>query len=162
MKVVKTSDWITIQSGLIDDILEEDNLLPTWAQPHEESFQKLMLMQDELVDRLPDEDVERAMFGVSSMKENLDLSIYDINWNSERQGSYEEVQAEVDENPDYYDTRDVIIVDFMPDGSLELNDGHHRVVKAQEYDGVYDLPAEIQFGKGRAKEFLKRIKAPQQ
>jgi hypothetical protein len=123
--------------------------LPSWARPNRDELKRLLSGPT-------DKEIEHAIFGVSSMSGTLWLDVEDIIWDSTRQGTYEEVLAEVEKNPDDYDLRDPLIVDLQEDGRLILNDGHHRFAKGIE-EGVNQLRAEIQIAKGQARKYLLAI-----
>jgi hypothetical protein len=120
--------------------------LPSWAKPNLDEVERLL--------RGPsDAEIEHAVFGVSSMSGTIWLDAREIRWDPSRQGTYEQVLAEVGEDPDAYDTNDPLIVDVEEDGSLVLNDGHHRFAKGSE-EGMRQFKAEIQISPGLARKYL--------
>jgi hypothetical protein len=107
---------------------------------------------------MSDSDAELLVFGIKSLDEPVLVDLSSISWNSYRQGSYEEVMNEVQENgPEYYDTRHPLIVD-LEGTELELNDGHHRYLVATEFEHQSSLYCEIQFDQNQAKALLIQMK----
>jgi hypothetical protein len=123
--------------------------LPEWAAPD-------MGLLKRLIEGPTDAEIERALFGISSMKGTIWLDAGEIQWDPSRQGPYQEVLAEVEANPDDYDVSDPLIVDLQKDGSFVLNDGHHRFVKGQE-EGVRSYEVEVQMSPGYAMALLEKL-----
>lgn len=125
-------------------------LLPHWAKPNLDEIERIL-------GGPTDEEIEHALFGVRSLHGTIMVDADDIIWDARRQGPYDEVLAEVEENPDDYDTRDPLILDLMDNGTLVLNDGHHRFAKGTE-EGMTSFPAEIQFSTGQARKYFNLLK----
>ena len=124
--------------------------LPNWAQPRRKDLDRLLKGPSE-------EEIELALFGVRSMKDTIRVDADEIEWDPEREGPYEKILAEVEEDPDQYDTDEPLIVDLEKDGTLTLNDGHHRYAKGVE-EGERDFEVYIQIPKGLARKILKGLK----
>lgn len=141
-------------SDTVDAFIEEIEHEYPWAKPHKRGLQ-MILELSQPIEELPDADVERAVFGVSSMGETVEVDLDDVEWDPFREGEYEDVMEEVEETgPGVYDLRQPIVIDVERDGRVVLNDGHHRYVVAQEYEGISSLPAHVQFAEGAAKQVL--------
>lgn len=131
----------------VDALIEEIEYEYPWARPNKRALQMIVELSQPL-EELSDADVEKAVFGVSSMGDAVEIGLDEVEWDPLREGAYEDVMEEVEEiGPEVYDLRHPIIVDVEHDGRVVLNDGHHRYIVAQEYDHVPSLPAQVQFSK---------------
>ena len=138
--------------------------LPEWTKgtrgirPDIAKISNLMLLSEDqflsTLNSMSDTDVEE-MLGVRSMKDVITIDSSDIMWNNSRQGTFDQVMAEVEENGvEYYDTSIPLICDFKSDGTLELTDGHHRYLVATEFEYSSKVDTEVQFSSGSAKKFF--------
>lgn len=134
-----------------------------WARPDERRLAGLVEAMRapgsprDCLDCMSDQEIEKAMFGVSSLDGYISVAPDEIEHDPSRQGTYDEILAEVEDDPDRYDVDLPIVVNLMPDGSLELNDGHHRWVKAIEFEGSQSLLAEVQIPPGMARWMVREL-----
>lgn len=158
--VTRFSAELQIAKGLAEKYLASiekqpskiTKILPSWAKPNMKEVERIL--------RGPtDSEIEHAIFGVRSMHGTLWLDAEDIIWDPMRAGTLQEVLAEVEEDPDAYDTEEPLIVDLMEGGRLVLNDGHHQFVKGTE-EGIDRFKAEIQISEGQARKYLLSIGRP--
>ena len=137
--------------------------LPEWAKPDESRLKELHAKANsdgpkDWLDCLSDQEIEEAMFGFSSLRGTVTIDTGDIEWNDDNEGSYDDVMEEVDdEGAGSFDISSPIIVDLLWDGSLELNDGHHRYVVNREFEGDYPMRAEVQIPVGLAREWARKL-----
>lgn len=134
-------------SDTVEALAEEIEFEYPWARPNKRALQMLVESSQRLEER-DDADVEKAVFGVASMKDTIEIALDEIEWDPSREGAYEDVMEEVEEvGPEVYNLNEPIVVDLEHDGRVVLNDGHHRYIVAQEYEYVPSLPAQVQFAK---------------
>lgn len=130
----------------------QDNMrIPNWATPDRKELKRLLAGPT-------DAELERVIFGTASLQDTIWVDAADIEWDPERQGTFEDVLAEVQESPDSYDLDDPLIVDLYPGRGLVLNDGHHRFAKGVELEGEERFQAYVQIPRGLAREIFEELK----
>jgi len=94
----------------------------------------LLAMDQTALANVPDAEVERAIFGVASMKDVIEIDTDDI---EPRKEDYNlALQTIEEEGPEFI--KDImnqpLIVDLTRNGDFRLNDGHHRYIIGTEHD----------------------------
>jgi hypothetical protein len=86
---------------------------------------------------------EKALFGIVSLQGTITVDAGEIVWDNRE--DYSQVMSDIEENgPEYYDTDTPLIVDLDYDGSLLLNDGHHRYLVGTEFSPQGRFSVEVQ------------------
>jgi hypothetical protein len=138
--------------------------LPDWARSDRKKLKELREKTQggapkDWLDCLSDREIEEALFGFSSLRGTITLDTDEIEW-VDGEGPYDEILAEVEaEGSEYWDTDTPIIVDLTWDGTLELNDGHHRYVVNREFEDDHPMTAEVQIPKGLARAWARKLMA---